>query len=64
MVCRFRQYEDSDDRDYQWPLVDQDGVFWVDSKSLPAANFWYELGVHSSAAGVTIWEPWREIRSR
>jgi hypothetical protein len=62
VVCRLRQAEDTDEQRYITPFPDDDGTFWVTRSSLPAATFWFQLGIHEVGGNRTIWEPWSEIR--
>jgi hypothetical protein len=63
VICRFRQFADSAESDYLEPdRVDDDGVFWIRRDSLPAATFWFQIGVFEVGGERVIWEPWQETR--
>jgi len=59
--CRFRQFENSEERDFIWGN-DNGSLCWVPRGKFPAATVWYQIGLVDKNGEIGIWEPWSEVR--
>jgi hypothetical protein len=59
-VCRFRQAEDTPDRQYIFRMGDENDEFRVGVYSFPDGTCWYQLGLTDGNERV-IYEPWLKV---
>jgi hypothetical protein len=63
VVCRFRQAEDTPDREYVSGVPQADNRFWTFRDLFPTATCWYRLGLTDGQTRV-IYEPWQRATLR
>ena len=61
--CRFREADDTPDREYVSGIPEEEQRYWVTREYFPAGTCWYQLGV-TDGQDRTIYEPWQRVPLR